>query len=108
MCPYVPGFTTLRSAQRSERRTNFLTEELRLFPGGEVAARVRLVEIGEGRVALLDPTARRPEDLVGERGEADRERHLRRGLASRKRLGPSALPVRPAPPRLPCPSASTA
>jgi integrase len=48
-----------------------------------VSAPVDLVEVGEVGVAPFDPAARRPEDLVGERGEADRERDLRRSLAAR-------------------------
>src|SRR5262249_45742800 len=35
----------LHIAQRPERRSNFLAEELRLLPGGEVAALVDLVEV---------------------------------------------------------------
>src|SRR5690349_694602 len=81
--------------QRPERRAYLFTEELRFFPGGEVSTPLRFVEVGEGRVALLDPAARRPKDLVRKRGEADGERDGWRGLACRERLGASALPVRP-------------
>jgi hypothetical protein len=49
-------------------------EELGLFPGGEVAAAVGLVEVAEGGIAALDPAAGGLEDLVGEGGEADRDR----------------------------------
>jgi len=38
-----------------------------------VTAPVDLVEVGQGGVGLLGPAARGPEDLAGERGEADRD-----------------------------------
>src|SRR5215472_10713762 len=81
----------------SERGPQFLGEHLRLFPGGEVSTFVGLVEVGEGRVAELDPAARGPEDLAGELSEADRDRDRRGCLAGRSgtSLGLSALPVRP-------------
>ena len=85
--------TWLSLAQRAERRPDFGREQLGLFPGGEVAALGGLVEVGEGGVALLDPAARGPEDLAGERGVADWNRDLRRRLAGGKRLGSSGLPV---------------
>src|SRR5215469_7907356 len=83
-----------RSAKRPERGPDLGSEQLGLFPGGEVAAPVGLVEIGEGGVRQLDPAARCSEDLAGERGEADRELDLRRSLPRRQSLGSSALPVR--------------
>src|SRR5262249_32616099 len=61
-----------------ERRPDLGREQLGFLPGGEVAALVDLVEVGEGGVGLLDPAARGPEDLAGEPGEADREPDLRR------------------------------
>src|SRR5439155_26819848 len=72
-------------------------DELRLLPGGEVAAPVGLVEVGDVGVSLFDPAARGPEDLAGELGEADRERDRRRSLAGRKSrsLRLTVLPVRP-------------
>src|SRR5215203_1029778 len=60
-----------------------------------VAALVDLVEVADVGVRPLKPAARGPEDLVGEGGEADRQRDLRRRLAGRKRLGSSELPVPP-------------
>ena len=66
----------LSLAQRLERRPDLLTEQFRHFPGGEVAALGSLVEVGEGGVALLDPAAGSPEDLVGEGGVANRDRDL--------------------------------
>src|SRR5208282_6232865 len=67
----------LRLAQRLERRPDLGREQLGLFPGGEVAAPVDLVEVGDVGVGLLDPAARSLPDLAGERGEADRELDLR-------------------------------
>ena len=75
---------------------------MRLLPRREVTAPIDLVEVDEVGVRLLDPAARGPEDLAGERGEADRERDLRRSLPGRKSLGSSVLPVRP---RRRCPGA---
>src|SRR5215831_3228238 len=57
-----------RSAQRPECRPDLCREQLGLFPSGEVAAPADLVVVVEGGVGLLDPAARGPEDLAGERG----------------------------------------
>jgi hypothetical protein len=77
---------SFRRIYRSDwkRRSEFFGEQLRFFPGGEVAAPVGLVEVDQGGVELLDPAARGGEDLVGEGGEADRDRDLGRGLAGRQ------------------------
>src|SRR5205823_12808604 len=48
------------SAQRPERRPDLGREQLGLLPGGEVAALVDLVEVGEVGVDLLGPAARGP------------------------------------------------
>src|SRR5262249_34029404 len=82
-------------AKRTEGGTHFGREEPRLLPSGEVAALVDLVVVGDVRVHLFDPAAWRPENLVGEGGEADRERDGWGRLAGRGRLslGLSALPV---------------
>src|SRR6185437_10271913 len=77
-----------RLAEWPERGAYFLGEQLRLFPGGEVAAAGGLVVVGEIGIARLDPATRGLPDLAGERGEADdRERDRRRRLASRGRGG---------------------
>src|ERR1700758_5334413 len=68
------------SAHRPERGADLLREQLGLLPRGEVPAALGLVEVGDVWVALLDPGARREEDLARELREADRDRHLRRGL----------------------------
>src|ERR687897_752456 len=88
---------TLGLAQRPEGGPQLGGEELRLLPGGEVAAPVDLVEVSEAGVDRLDPAARGSPDLAGERREADGNRDRRRSLAGRKGcgLGPSELPVRP-------------
>src|SRR5215213_1579058 len=74
---------TVHLAKRPERSPHLGREELGLLPGGEVAARVGLVEVGEAGVGLLDPAAWGSPDLAGERREADRNRDRRRGLAGR-------------------------
>ena len=52
--------------QRPERGSHLVGEELRLLPGGEVAAPVDLVEVGEVGVDRLDPAARgRPRSRRG-------------------------------------------
>ena len=83
--------------QRAEGRPHLGGEDLRLLPGGEVAASIGLVEVGEAGVDRLDPAARRRPDLAGERREADRDGDRRRSLAARQRRGQcsSVLPVRP-------------
>src|SRR5688572_15595640 len=60
MCTWA---NTVHLAQRPERSPHLGREELRLLPGGEVAARVDLVEVGGVGVDLLDPAARGSEDL---------------------------------------------
>src|SRR4029077_2493022 len=84
-----------RLAQCLEGRAQLLAEALRLFPGGEVAAPVDLVEVGDVRVALLDPASRGSPDLTGESGETHRERDWRRHLPGRAGRRLSALPVLP-------------
>src|SRR3954451_19082034 len=93
----APTLPLSRLAQRAERGADLFRKELRLLPCGEVAAPLGLVEVDEVGVGPLDPAARRPEDLAGERGEADRERDLRRSLTGRTRfrLSLSELPVPP-------------
>src|SRR5918994_7290423 len=71
-------------AQRSERRAELFREELRFFPGGEVATPLDLVEVGEAGVDRLDPAAGGSPDLAGERREANRHGDRRRSLAARK------------------------
>jgi hypothetical protein len=56
---------------RGEDRAQLCREQLRLLPGGEVAAPVDLVEVGEAGVDRLGPAARARPDLAGERREAD-------------------------------------
>src|ERR1700742_3682667 len=87
-------FSAFLSTQGAERRTQLFGKQLRLFPGGEVATLVGLVEVDEVGVNLLGPAARGPEDLAGERGEADREGDRHRSVAGRASGGLPALPVR--------------
>src|SRR5262245_2193918 len=82
-------------AKPPESRAHLGGEELRLLPGGEVAAPVDLVEVGEAGVDRLDPAARGSPDLAGERREADGNRDRRRNLAARTGQKLSELPVPP-------------
>jgi hypothetical protein len=89
--------TMVSLAQRAECSPHLGGEEHRLLPGGEVAAPVDLVEVGEAGLDNLDPGARGSPDFAGESREADRNRDRRRSLASRMGSGhgPSGLPVPP-------------
>src|SRR3954447_11464016 len=82
-------------AKRAERSSHLGREELRLLPGGEVAAPVDLVEVREVGVGHLDPAARGSPDLVGERREGDRYGRRRRGLNGEAGPCSSVLPVVP-------------
>src|SRR4029450_13744629 len=62
--------------KRPERVSQFARKEFRLFPGGEVAALVDLVEVGEVWVDLLGPMTGGPEDLVRENREGHWEREF--------------------------------
>src|ERR1700722_3578660 len=96
--PLIGSFTASRVFPRPERpegRPDLGREQLGLFPGGEVAALMGLIEGGEAGVGLLDPGARGLEDLAGERGEADRDRDLRRRVAGLASVVSPALPVLP-------------
>src|SRR6478736_3652289 len=88
--------TTTSVAQRAEGRTYLSGEDVRLLPGGEVAALLGHVEVGEPGVDRLDPAARGCPDLAGERREADRHVDCWRSLAAgnRRRQRSSVLPVR--------------
>ena len=91
----IPSRACRQLAERPEARADLGREQFGLFPRGEVAAPVDLVEVGEGGVGLLDPAVRGPEDLAGEDGEADRDRDLRRSLSGRAGCGLPVLPVLP-------------
>src|ERR1700751_3701538 len=84
-----------RSAQLCERRAQLGREQLRLLPGGEVAAFVDLVEIDEVAVGTLGPTLRRAVDLAWKHRHCDRDRYVRglltRGVQDRR----GVLPVEP-------------
>jgi hypothetical protein len=64
----------VESAQRSERRSNLLTEDLRLFPGREVTALGGFMEVVQRGMGLPWPAFRRAIDLVRE--HRDRDRHF--------------------------------
>ena len=62
-------------AQCPERRADFFGEELRLFPGGEVAALVDLVVVDEVGVGPFGPAPRRLILLAGEDADRHRDGH---------------------------------
>src|SRR5215475_13850320 len=64
---------TLPSAQCAERCAQFFGKQLRLFPGGEVAAPVGFVEVDQVVVGLLGPAARRLDVLLREHRDGRRE-----------------------------------
>src|SRR3712207_870079 len=59
-------------AKRPERGSDFLREQPRLLPGGEVAALVDLVEVDQAGVGLLGPAARGLVLLAGKDTHGDR------------------------------------
>src|SRR5262245_32818891 len=61
-----------RLAQRPERGTQLGTEELRLFPGGEVSAFVDLVVVDEFGIGAFRPAPRRFVLFAREDGYGDR------------------------------------
>src|SRR5262245_30468900 len=87
----------LLSTERPEGRSHLFGEQLRLFPGGEVATLVDLVEVDQIGVDLLRPAARRLEDLAREHREGHREREFGRLLPGRKgsKYASCVLPVQP-------------
>src|ERR1700745_1375540 len=83
-----------RLAERPERGTDLVAEELRLFPGGEVAAHADLVKVGEGGIGAPGPGLRGPEDVFREDRDGHRDGDLgglHRGRAGG--AGPAVLPV---------------
>src|SRR5690242_19208735 len=62
----LPTNSGSASTHGCERGAHFLAEDLRLFPGGEVASLGSLVAVHDVRIEGLDPTARRTEDFAGE------------------------------------------
>src|SRR5215469_125246 len=99
--PGACGAAVLMSAsvspKRMERGAQLVAEELRLLPGGEVAAAVDLVDVGQSRVGAPRPRLGRPEGILSEDGDADGDTDLRglhQGCACRAR--PAVLPVEPA------------
>src|SRR5437867_11224007 len=67
-CVGTPG-----STKRLERCTQLRREEQWLFPRREVPALIRLVEVGEVRVAALRPATGGLVDLAREDGERSRD-----------------------------------
>ena len=63
-------------AQGSERGSHLKGEQVRLFPGGEVSALVKLVVVDEFGIGPLRPTARRGVDFIWEDADGDWYRHV--------------------------------
>src|SRR5262244_147636 len=72
---YAGSAIRFASAECAERRADLFGEELRLFPGGEVAAPVDLVVVDEVGVGPLGPAARRLILLAGEDARGHRDGH---------------------------------
>src|SRR5215475_7425267 len=80
-------------AQCPERRAQLFGKQLRLFPGGEVAASFGLVEVDELVVGLLGPAARRLDVLLGKYRDGRREGNVGGGVEVLAGYG--LLPVQP-------------
>ena len=59
---------------KAEERTDLVDEDLGLLEGGEVPAAIGLVEVPKVGEPPLDPTPRRPEDLLREDRAPERDR----------------------------------
>src|SRR5689334_12961646 len=84
----APPRLTARLAQRPEAVAQLFGEELRLLPGGEVAADGKLVEVDQLRIGALGPAARHLVQLVREGAHRHRDRH-----ALRREVVELVLPV---------------
>src|SRR5262245_22212228 len=83
-----------RFAEWPERGAKLGTEELRLFPGGEVSAFVDFVEVDQVAIGAPGPRFRGSVDLVRKNRDGHRERDLDGLLRSRKDNALSAvLPI---------------
>src|SRR5689334_12683206 len=97
MSAHSPDLMCLRAelAQRQKRGAHLLTEELRLLPGGEMAAPVDFVVVDQVVVGALDPVTRRLEDLAGEDRVGHREPDVRWWVLQRRFRTAAGLPVDP-------------
>src|SRR5262245_29891563 len=84
------------ATQRPERRAELLREELRLFPGREVAALVDLVEVDQVLVGAPGPGLRGSIDVLRKYRDGHRERALG-GLpgGGTRRVASAVLPIEP-------------
>src|ERR671939_638143 len=87
--------TSLQLAERSERRADLLSEELRLFSGREVAALVDLVEVDQVSEGAPRPCLRGSIDLPRKDRDGHRERDLGGLLLDRVQDAVVVLPVQP-------------
>src|SRR5215469_4303454 len=90
--PAVSGLA-LPSAQCVERRAQLFGKQLRLFPGGEVAAFFGFVEVDKVVVGLLGPAARRVDVLLRKHRDCRREGNVGGGVEVL--AGDGLLPVQP-------------
>ena len=91
------GVRTRYLAERPEARADLFGKQLRLLPGGEVAAPAGLVEVDEVGIDLRGPAARSLEDLAGEDGEGNGEREFGGLLPCRQCGCASTVRRRPVP-----------
>src|SRR5262245_41685939 len=82
-CAHNARRTSDRLAKRSERRSELGTEELRLFPRGEVSALVDLVEVDQVAMGVPGPCLRGSIDLLRKYRDGHWERDLRGLLRGR-------------------------
>src|SRR5262245_35150354 len=84
-------------AERAEGRANLFGEQLRLLPGGEVAAGLGGVEVHEARERAAGPRlGRAVEVVVRERCDGDGDPYLVRSLGGRAdEVLVAVLPVQP-------------
>ena len=92
-----------RFAQRPEPRANFFGEELRLLPGGEVAALVELVVVDQFGIRPLRPAPRGWIELVREDAHGNRD-----GDALGVEEAQLVLPIETGAEKPPCSSTSRA
>src|SRR6266446_2403429 len=95
--PFVMGVKRFASlnlliTQRLEGSAQLLTENLRLFPRGEVAALISLVPVDEVAEGTLPPNSRWSVDLGGKHGDPDRNLGNVHGV-ERSAAGLHSLPV---------------
>src|SRR5579859_7812065 len=85
----VAGFMVSPLTAPGERGADLADEQLRLFPGGEMAAAIQFAPVNDVAHHPVGPAARGPEDLLGVDADPDRHVELHRPHPT------EALPVQP-------------